>query len=40
VDCALPFGNAVAGAEAVSINENESCLCDPPLAVEETTWDV
>lgn len=39
VDCAVPFGNLVAiGGGSVMINENSNCLCDPPLAVEETTW--
>jgi len=40
VDCnPPPFGTKVAiGAGKVTINETEDCLCNPPLAVEETTW--
>ncbi len=26
------------GAGSAVVNEDPSCLCDPPLAVEETTW--
>jgi hypothetical protein len=39
LDCQQPFGNKVAvGAGSATINETEDCLCNPPLAVEETTW--
>jgi hypothetical protein len=38
-DCSVPFSTLYAiGAGKVTINETEDCLCDPPLAVEETTW--
>jgi hypothetical protein len=39
VDCQVPFGAEVRiGAGKVTINENENCPCNPPVAVEETTW--
>ena len=37
VDCT--FENIVAiGGGAVTVNENATCLCDPPLSVETSTW--
>jgi hypothetical protein len=39
LDCQQPFGNLVAvGAGSATINETEDCLCNPPLAIQETTW--
>lgn len=38
-DCATPSANVFAiGAGSATINETDDCLCNPPLAVEETTW--
>jgi len=38
-DCNSPFGTLLAiGAGKVTINETEDCPCNPPLAIEETTW--
>jgi hypothetical protein len=34
-----PFGTLIAiGAGKATINENEDCPCNPPLAIEESTW--
>jgi len=35
---ATGFALIAIGAGKVTINETENCPCDPPVAVEETTW--
>jgi len=36
--CVEPPSLIAIGAGKVTINETEDCPCDPPVAVEETTW--
>jgi hypothetical protein len=38
-DCSVPFSSLYAiGGGKVTINETEDCPCNPPLAIEESTW--